>query len=317
MVNFRYMKEMKKVVLESGEERRATIALAVQALGEPFIQRLKTAKKILLKPNLIHHEKQLASTHIDAIRGVLDSIRKHTGAPVIIADASFSGTKAAFRHFGYEHLTEEYSSITLKDLNDDETVEGYSIRRDGSKNTIQRSKIAHDADLRISLANMKIDRDIGASLSVENWSVGTWVVPSRISMHGRVWARWPWLNEEGARAHHQTIMELYRQLPCDYAVIDGIMAMEGDGPIYGSPLQMNVVLAGDDAIAVDAVATTLMGLDPSDIGYLLMAGEENLGTMDMGRIDVPPMMLTEYKRAFLPPDGFEKALATFQAEKAR
>ncbi len=308
---------MKTVVFETGEERRKTVAAAVQTLGEDFVKRLKSAKKILLKPDLIHHEKQLASTHIDAVRGVLDIIRKHTGAPVIIGDASFSGTKAAFRNFGYEHLTEEYSSITLKDLNDDETVEGYSIRKDGSQNTIQRSKLAHDADLRISLANLKIDRDIGASLSLANWSVGTWVVPSRISMHGRVWARWPWLNEEGALAHHKTIMELYRQLPCDYAIIDGIVAMENDGPVYGTPIQMNVVLAGSDAVAVDAVAATLIEIDPSEIGYLLLAGEENLGTMDMGRIDVPPMQLTEYKRRFLPPDGFEKALAAFQAEKAR
>ncbi|MBU1126459.1 MAG: DUF362 domain-containing protein [Patescibacteria group bacterium] len=303
---------MINVTIETGNNRRPTVAKAVEALGDDFITRCKEAHTILIKVNLVHHEIQIASTHIDAVRGVLDVIRTHSAAKIFVGDASYCGTVAAFRNFGYDRLLEEYDNLELVDLNDDEFVPGYSIKADGTHNPIRRSKIASQADLKISLTPMKIHRDVGVTLSVKNWSIGTWIVPSRISVSGRVWARWPWLHEEGSLAHHRTIMELYRQLPCDVGIIDGITAMEGDGPSSGTALQMNVVVAGMDAVAVDAVATTLMGIEPRDIGYLAMCEEEGLGSVDMTHIDVPPMLMHELTRQFEKPANFDDIIKAWR-----
>lgn len=302
------------VVLETGEDRRNMVLRAVEALGDEFCQRCKDASRILIKVNLVHHENQLASTHIDAVRGLLDRIRYCSQTPVVIGDASYYGTKAAFRHFGYERLPDEYDNIILVDLNDDDHVDGYTLRKDGSKNRIRRSKIAAESDFRISLTPMKMHRDTGVSLTVKNWTVGTWIVPSRISSTGRVWARWPWLHEEGPRAHHASIAELYKQLKCDVGIIDGVVAMEGDGPSRGDAVQMGVVIAGFDPVAVDAVGATMMSVDPGDIGYLAMCHEQGLGTIDMTRIDVPPMIVSEKTRKFARPLGFEEKLTAWREE---
>jgi uncharacterized protein (DUF362 family) len=305
---------MQEVILETGEHRRKVMREAVEQLGDDFISRVKSADSILLKVNLVHHEHQLASTHIDAVRGVLDVIRLHGRGKVFVGDASFHGTQAAFAHFGYEHLLNEYQNVVLIDLNEDVTVPGYSIRRNGDQNVMQRSKTAVDADLRISLAPMKVHRDMAVSLSVKNWTIGTWVVPPRNSQEGRVWARWPWLHEEGNWAMHASVAALYEQLPCDVAIIDGIQAMEGDGPTRGTTVPMQVILAGMDAVAVDAVAATLMGIDPGDIGYLNMLGEKELGIMDLAKINVPPMEMTQRARNFLRPPGLDQRLLAWKHE---
>ncbi|MDP2632043.1 MAG: DUF362 domain-containing protein [Candidatus Uhrbacteria bacterium] len=296
---------MIEVSLETGENRRQVVANAVRGLGDAFSDKCRQAETILIKVNLVHHENQLASTHIDAVRGVLDVIRNINKCKVIVADASYHGTKAAFRNFGYNRLLEEFNFVELQDLNDDDFVDGYSVKADGSRNPIRRSKTAVNADLKISLAPMKLHRDTAVSLSVKNWTIGTWVTPPRVSASGMVWARWPWLHEEGAWAHHASIMELYRQVPCDVGIVDGILAMEGDGPSSGEPVQMGVVLAGMDAVAVDAVSATLMSIDPSEVGYLVMCAEAGLGVIDLTRINVPPMMMSEITREFSRPPGFE------------
>lgn len=299
-----------KVELIQTTDRRKGVREAVHALGEGWLDKVKAARRILIKVNLVHHELQLASTHVDAVRGLLDELRTYTRADVFVGDASYHGTKAALHNFGYERLMEEYEHVQLVDLNDDEFVIGHTARRDGSSNEIHRAKLATDCDLRISLTQMKTHRDVGVTLCVKNWTIGTWVVPPRISVHGRVWARWPWLHDEGVRAHHESIALLYEQLPCDLGIIDGVMAMEGDGPTRGNPVAMGVVLAGRDAVAVDAVAATLMGFDPYEIGYLVKCAEKGLGTMDMSKIDVPPLLVSQLSRQFMrPPELAEKLTA--------
>ncbi len=289
------------VILETGENRRNMIQRAVTGLGSAFVDRIKSAKVILIKPNLIHHELQLATIHVDAVRGVIDVIRQHSRAPIVVGDASYTGTKAAFRHFGYHRLVDEYDDVTLLDLNDDETVEGYCIRADGSHASIFRSKQATEADVKISVAPMKTHRDLGVSLSVENWVFGTWIVPSRIGMNGRVWARWPWLQAEGQKAQQETMASLFAQLPCDVAIVDGVVGMEGDGPISGRAVPMGVVLAGMDPVAVDAVACTLMGIDPHDVGYLSLCQDQQSGIIDLGKVNVPPILVAQHTKPFARP----------------
>src|SRR3989338_11056728 len=100
---------MINVALETGENRRQTIKKALVGLGEYFVVKCRDAQSIFVHVNLIDHEIQLACTHVDAVRGLLDVIRERANTPIIIGDAGYRGTKAAFRNFGYEHLEREYA----------------------------------------------------------------------------------------------------------------------------------------------------------------------------------------------------------------
>ena len=60
-------------------------------------------------------------------------------------------------------------------------------------------------------------------------------------------------------------------------VIDGFVGMEGQGPIDGSPVQMNLIIAGRDVVATDATAARVMGFNPFEIKHIRKAFEEGLG----------------------------------------
>ena len=303
---------MTKVNIAQGENRRKVIREVIDKLGQEFVDKCKAAKLILIKPDLVHHELQLASVHVDTVRGILDVIRTYSKAPVVVADAAHFGTKAGFRNFGYERLLEHYADVKLVDLQDEPFVEQTFTSPNGDVTVLRRPKLAMDADFTISVSNLKIHKDYGAALSVSNWAEGTMLVPPRITVQGRVWSRSPWLSVGGPKMMHQMLAFLYTQKPCDVAVIDGILAMEGDGPVNGAPVAMGVALAGFDAVAVDAIAATLIGLDPHGIGYLEMLAQSGKGVNEMSKIDVPPLQLNELTRVFQLPVTTKEHLLDWQ-----
>ena len=76
--------------------------------------------------------------------------------------------------------------------------------------------------------------------------------------------------------HHvgidRSIVELSRIFRRSFAIIDGIVGMEGNGPIQGTPKKCGVLVMGADLPAVDATCCRIMGIDPARIGYLQLVG---------------------------------------------
>ncbi|MDA0208382.1 MAG: DUF362 domain-containing protein [bacterium] len=286
------MQRTKVAVIEETNRRTAS-KLALEEFSDELIEKTKSAKTILLKVNLVHHANEKAVTHIDTVRGILDVLHMHSPANIFIGDASYTSTKRALEHYGYAQLLEEYPGVQLVDLQDDETVEQTITLSSGQNVVVRQSKLATDADVRISVQGMKVDTDHGTSLSIKNWVYGTWIVPHRNSVEGRVYARWPFIAMLAPAEQHELMAKLYQLIPIHFSLVDGQQIMEGEGPIDGTVLQLGVTLAGFDAIAVDAVAASLMGIDPHDIGYLSKLQESQAGTIELTHLDIPPMQIHE------------------------
>ena len=73
---------------------------------------------------------------------------------------------------------------------------------------------------------------------------------------------------QGPKAIHKNIFEIYKKIKPDISVIDAFQGMEGNGPVSGIPVKMNLAIASANALAADIVATKLIGLEPENIGYL-------------------------------------------------
>jgi uncharacterized protein (DUF362 family) len=288
---------MAHVALIAGELRRNAVRDAVQGLGDVFRDRVKSAKSILIKPDVGHYELQLAATHVDALRGVLDALRSITDTPVVIADAGHYGTLSGFRHFGYERLPEEYVQVNLRDLQESETVEQQLETLQGMM-TVRRAKEALHADVKISLAMLKTHRQYGACLSVANWAEGTWIVPPRQTLAGRVFTRAPWLAANGSAGAHTLLRRLYVYAPADVGILDGFLGMEGDGPTDGTAIHVGVAVASMDPVAADAVGATLMGIDPRALVYLDALARDGQGIIDVAKMDVPLQTLRDRSRIF-------------------
>ena len=114
------------------------------------------------------------------------------------------------------------------------------------------------ADLIVSLAKMKTHHWAGATLSMKNFFG---VVPG--SIYG-----WP-KNQLHYFGIEDSILSLNRYFASKaFGIVDGIVAMEGNGPIQGTPVRAETVVLGKDLVAVDSTCCRIMGLNPGKVGYL-------------------------------------------------
>ena len=84
------------------------------------------------------------------------------------------------------------------------------------------------------------------------------------------------------------------------SVVDGFVAMHREGPRHGSPIKLRTVIAGTDAVAVDAVAARVMGFEPAEIGYLHRASVAGLGPIDLDQIRIVGDPIETVRRRFVP-----------------
>jgi uncharacterized protein (DUF362 family) len=66
-------------------------------------------------------------------------------------------------------------------------------------------------------------------------------------------------------------MDINAAMRPDFAIVDGIVGMEGNGPIQGAPKAAGVLVLGDDPVAVDATCARVMGLLPEKINHIARA----------------------------------------------
>ncbi len=129
-----------------------------------------------------------------------------------------------------------------------------------------------DADIVISMPKMKTHHWAGLTLSLKN-CFGC--VPGRVYGWPKNALHWAGLE--------QAILDVAGAVRPDYAIVDGIVGMEGNGPISGTPIDANVLVFGNDPVATDTVAARLMGFDPEKVPYLSEASRF-LGQGDMDEI---------------------------------
>jgi len=82
-------------------------------------------------------------------------------------------------------------------------------------------------------------------------------------------------------------------------IVDAVYCQEGLGPVFGRPVKMDLVLAGKDLVAVDAVAGRLIGFDPGEVPLTHKAFERGLGTADPGEIEILGLPLQKVQRRFM------------------
>jgi uncharacterized protein (DUF362 family) len=128
------------------------------------------------------------------------------------------------------------------------------------------------ADIVVSMPKMKTHHWAGATLSLKN-CFGC--VPGRVYGWPKNALHWAGLE--------QAILDVAGAVRPRYAIVDGIVGMEGNGPISGTPIASGLLVFGDDPVATDVTSATLMGFDPEKINYLTEAGRF-LGQADPSKI---------------------------------
>jgi uncharacterized protein (DUF362 family) len=229
-------------------------------------------RRVVLKPNLVEFEPGSAiNTHPMLVHATLEAFRE-LGASVAIAEGPGHrrSTLDLADAAGYFQAIPDFENI-FTDLNLDELS---PVRLPHPVSRLRSLYLPHTvlgSDLLVSMPKMKTHHWAGATLSMKNLFG---IVPGGVYGWPKNVLHWAGI--------HQSIADLHSLFPKHFAIVDGIVGMDGNGPIQGQPKAAGVIVSGRDPVAVDATCCRIMQIDPTRIGYLTLAGglegiaEENI-----------------------------------------
>ena len=233
-------------------------------------------KRILLKPNLVETASGAPhiNTHPLVVRGAIEAFLQLGSAKVMVAEGPGHrrDTLAVYEESGLADVLLE-DRIPFHDLN---YITGYDLPNTGrqtSMRTLTFPALFKEVDWIVSVAKMKTHHWTGATLSMKNLFG---VMPG-------IYYGWP------KNALHQagianSILDINATLRPHFAIVDGVVGMEGDGPIMGDPKKAGVLVMGRNLAAVDATCCRIMGIDPYKVSYLERA-DNWLGPLSEGAIE--------------------------------
>ena len=238
-------------------------------------------RTVIIKPNLVapRSPDSGAVTDPEVVRALVDRALRDGAAAVWIVEASPRG--AHFGGCGYDFFAkyDVHGRVRLVDLQLEPTSLVPLARPLAYPAVHLADVLLRDDVVFISAAKLKTHGDAVMSLSMKNLfglpAVDKYLsnLPAgRFAMHDR--------------GVHLTIPDLARLRPIDFAVVDGVWAMEGNGPLSGTPVRLGVVLAGANAVAVDRVSTAAAGVSQRAVRHLDYAAAVGLGPADLDAIVV-------------------------------
>jgi uncharacterized protein (DUF362 family) len=253
----------------------------LQLIGEGF-KALKVnreevfGKRILLKPNLV--EPRSGSSHVNThplvVQAAAEAFLQLGAKSVVVAEGSGHELDSylVLEKSGYAEMLHQ-QRIRFVDLN----VAAVAVLANLGKNTQMCAFVIPQEILRtdmiVSMAKMKTHHWVGVTLSMKNL-LG--ILPG--AYYG-----WP-KNLLHMAGINESILDINATIKPSLAIVDGIVGMEGDGPIMGTPVNAGCLIMGRNLAAVDATCARIMGVDPEKIDYL-NAAPKLIGPIREARIE--------------------------------
>jgi uncharacterized protein (DUF362 family) len=282
-----------KVALTNGDNRTDNIFRALKSLEKEIAQSIGN-RRVVIKPNNVSPTNQLASTHADALAGILEFLKSIGKLDnLIIAESAFSNTLQSFQNFGYNTVADKYK-VKLVDLDQEkyQTIMAFD-ETDAKPHPVRVSSIlTNQADnFIISACMLKTHNFAVATMSNKNIILGSALKLPSLNGGGRGGgfgggSDKPILHGGGAHGININLSMLAPMLHPSLSIIDGFEGMEGNGPINGSRVDHRVCVVSTDYLAADTVGATLMGIDPANIGYLTYLAAAKAGESDLTKMEI-------------------------------
>ncbi|MBV8555261.1 MAG: DUF362 domain-containing protein [Planctomycetaceae bacterium] len=240
------------------DDLAATIRAGLAELG--FGPARVAGTSVLLKPNLVEPSREAPqiNTHPAVIRAAAEVFRSWGARDVFVAEGQghCRDSELVLEQSGLGPVLDE-AKIEFVDLNHDEI---FLVPNRLGLTPLRRLALPvmlRRADLIVSLPKMKTHHWTGVTLAMKNLFG---VMPG-------VYYGWPKnvLHHAGIA---ESIVDITATVRPHLAIVDGVVGMEGDGPIMGSPRHAGVPVMGTNLPAVDATAARLMGINPWRVAYL-------------------------------------------------
>lgn len=255
--------------------------------------------RVVIKPNLVDFIGGFPTfTNPRVVQSMIQLAREQGARSIVVADGPTfrRDPQSILDATGYsDFLAGE--KIEFVDLNYDDLA---AIPLKGGYTQLKTMFVARtilDADLLISMPKLKTHHWTQISVSIKNLFG---IVPG-------IKYGWP-KNTLHIQGISSFLAELADSLPTRAcAVVDGIVGMEGDGPLFGTPVPSGTLVVGNDLVAVDATCARLTGFDPAQIDYLAFANWAGIGIMAQEKIDLVGKPLASLQRPFAKPPSLAEA----------
>lgn len=315
----------KLAALVKGDDRKDNIKKCLDLIS-PDLDALKTAQRILIKPNLVALTPDYANTHVKAVEAIIEFIQSFCGdnhKKIFVgescATAFYNGlpTTGVFKDFGYYELEKKYANVELIDFDNDKEHIRVPIQSIVGDTHLRLTKRIEEFDYKISLSIPKTHNFAVATFGIKNMA-GLVTLPDMATIHGMkggievdapktlfdylpagtvsrarrilpnpvinfIFRRYP-AYRKCIKIIHKNIVSFAKATWPDLVVLDGFIAMEGDGPVDGAPVDLHVAIASTDPLKADGIGARIIGFEPEEIGYLYYLHEQNMGDYSLSNL---------------------------------
>ncbi|MHB1126510.1 MAG: DUF362 domain-containing protein [Bacillota bacterium] len=230
-------------------------------------------KSVLIKPNMVGpFPPPGICTHPEVVRAVVRACKKREASKITVGDNPGGVTRGSVQIAEVTGILEA-SEGTFAAIGD--RVEKRDLDCEYADSVIA-SKILREVDYLINLPIFKTHVLTAISIAIKN-TYGYVAGASKSQLHVKAPTR---------RRFAELLTEIYKIRIPDLTIVDALWVMEGNGPTHGQIRQLDKIIAGTDAVAVDAVCSRMMGLNPEELPLLAIASKKELGVIEADMIDV-------------------------------
>jgi uncharacterized protein (DUF362 family)/Pyruvate/2-oxoacid:ferredoxin oxidoreductase delta subunit len=244
--------------------------------GHEYLKRLiPYNSKVLLKPNMLTIEEAGSPvvTHYAVFEAVIRIVKEYSSNISFGDSPGFGDSKKAVERSGLLEVANRYD-VKFEDFKESVHV---SLTKSILCKSWNVAKAAYEADVVISLPKLKTHGMAYFTGAVKN-QFGCIPGTQKATWHTRM---------PDAHNFCKMLLDLNSVIGTNFAILDGIVAMEGNGPKSGTPYKLNTLIMGQSLTAVDSTAVRLIGYDnPLDIPVLKEAEEYKWGTVLPSEIEV-------------------------------
>jgi uncharacterized protein (DUF362 family) len=283
---------------------KAAVKEAVELAVGSIDNVIKPGAKVLVKPNLAFQAPPTSFAVVDprTLEAILLYLKEESkAAEIAVGDNPSLGkhvgrARPAFEQSGLLEACQRGGADRIIYFDEEETVH---VKVPGGKYLREADvfKPFLDADVVINVPKMKVHLAKTVTLGIANWQG---ILRNEHPAEGGVDGKGLHTNQQGQHRLDidPKVVDEFRIRPADLVITDAVIGMEGQGPHVGEPIEMGLILAGTDTVAVDAVTGACMGLEPIEIPAVRIAFHEGLGEMRLDHINVKGAPISEVMKHF-------------------
>ena len=262
------------------------VLTTLREMYQLFKQKVPLAgKKVFIKPNIVEFNlNRPIHTNPMVVDAIIRLCLEEGAAEIVVGEGSGHRRNMGclLRECGLEKILTDHK-IRFVDINYDQIKKAVNLGAKTGLGFIYFSKEAYDSDVLISVPKLKTHHWTKVTLSLKNlFGIAS----------GQAYG-WP-KNELHFHGIVNSIADINSTRKADLSLVDGIVGMQGDGPLYGSSINSNILLLSDDPVAIDATCARLMGFDPAKIEHIWLSSEVGLGNLKLDKIKLVGMGLGQF-----------------------